>query len=117
MKQIPKRKLTPKESRKIEEHLAKISEEIKGIQAHLESIGVSPVGGWKDPDSYTLVNGVKLSEDCDDCSVVCWDGACDCVECQKMESIENPLFLHSTPMHDRIFVSGVGELMFKPRTK
>jgi hypothetical protein len=79
------RRLTPAETKVVDKSMRIIQDEHRKIQEYLSSLNLDPVGGWKDPSNYTLVTGVKLSADCDDCSVVCFDGGCDCQQCTCMQ--------------------------------
>jgi hypothetical protein len=85
------RKLKPAQVKAVGRHFEKIAVEIANLQKYLDGIGVHPVGGWRDPYEYSVVQGIRASEadcnDCTECSVVCFDGSCDCQECSNPKSL------------------------------
>lgn len=83
-----KKTLDEKQQLAIKKHIDKIQEAQKELQQTLTELGLQPVGGWKEITDYQIVSGLELvKSDCDhcvECSIVCFDGSCDCVECPGM---------------------------------
>jgi len=88
---VPGKKLHPKEAKVVGSHFKNIATEIKKLQGYLDEIGIRPIGGWRDPFAYSVIMGVgivdKESGDCTECSIVCFDGGCDCVECTNPKQL------------------------------
>lgn len=79
--------LTPEQRKNVNMHFKRILEAEKNLQNYLKEAGLEPVGGFPDIRDYSLVSGLRVidsvSNDCTECSVVCFDNGCDCVECEN----------------------------------
>lgn len=83
-------RLRPDQAERVNAHFKAVYDEQIRLQKYLEGIGVHPVDGWPDPGTWRLVSGIDILDQnnaCHECSVVCFDGSCDCKECNNPQKL------------------------------
>lgn len=104
------KKLSDKQALTVKKHIEKIQEAHKELQQALSEFGFEPANGWKDPTTFQLVKGIEFvnsDDDCDECSVVCFDGDCgECLECAGDVVNYKNIRVNSYPA-DRVLVESV----------